>query len=326
MNRITLSQSIVRFVRFAILTTLAISITNPAGSNAFAAEPQLDPILVVACEIEEASEAMRDELKTHFRHVRRYGLMVGTNSLIKGRAKAIERRFKRDPNYRGLDRDVARVGELANRLAELIQEAISCPEQCSRIEGNYQCVVGRVNQLLSLSESLRIAAAPYCVVVDQVVPGLGAEPGYQPYGGAYSYDLSQGTVGENRTYGPFSGPLEAARPSRGLRFDPSIAQPRFRQSFEQPLPPGQEFAPGIIDDSERAIERTPFSRQSTGPFAQPRSFEYGPVQQPSWSNETQRTTPQPSLRPTIEPAQPVLIGPQPSMRSVLEPGTTGAGR
>ncbi|MFK7767164.1 MAG: hypothetical protein AB8B55_08070 [Mariniblastus sp.] len=117
---------------FGILTSMAFAVlafAMTSESNATTTRTHINAqharvLLEHAAELNCASDEMRDEIKTHFRKARYYGKMVGTNAQIRGRSAAVVRRLKRDPNYRGLCRDVKKLHELTCELESLYKEAI----------------------------------------------------------------------------------------------------------------------------------------------------------------------------------------------------------
>ena len=235
----------------------------------------------ITCELERASEALKDELKYSMRRVKGYGVMLGYTAQIRSRAASIERRFLRDPNYRGLDRDVARIRKVSGQLDQRLRSILNCPHTLSRADGHVDGVIARVRQICSLSRSLEIAARPFCIAPQPVVP---------------AFDGFSANA-------PRSGHLHAARPgsfdSDRFRFErpswPSIREQledRFRrQQFSadpfagnqtqlipsQPLPRGFDN-PGFNDDpfAQTLPETSPRGIVPT----QPRTFRQGEILTP----------------------------------------------
>lgn len=109
----------------------------------------------IICALDEATEAMRCELKAHFRRVPGYGRMLAANSQLRARVAAIGRRVKRDPCYRNLSRDLARAEEYSQRLGELVQDVLNCPDSLRRAEGDLRGLTAQTNRLLNLTANLR---------------------------------------------------------------------------------------------------------------------------------------------------------------------------
>lgn len=163
MRRSTYNPPVFNFARLVALGLFILGTLTTSAAVQAHDRTNLDPTLTVTCELVDASKVMRDELKIHFRGVRGYGLMRVTAAQIKCRSAAISRRSSRDPYYRGLNRDVARVEDLTMRLGELVQKAIDCPERLERASGDVRHIVGQANLLLDLAEALRDVVTPYCV-------------------------------------------------------------------------------------------------------------------------------------------------------------------
>lgn len=201
-----------------------------------ASQPQV--LLDIACELETASDALKGELKCHMRRVKGYGFMLGNNAQVRTRAAAIQRRFQRDPNYRGLDRDVAKIQKAASQLTDRLQAILSCPTTLARAEGDFRCVGVRVRQICSLAQSLAIAARPYCYVAHAPVAAVAPPAAIAPAN---------------------HGRLRAARPTLFEHdFDGVVAPPQ--SDLARPtLTPSQPLAPTWTDSLSAPLNQEPRS-------------------------------------------------------------------
>lgn len=226
MIRSTNNQPVLNFARFTALGLFVLGMLATSAAVQANDRTNADPALTVACELVDASKVMRDELKIHFRGVRGYGLMRVTAAQIKIRSAAISRRTNRDPYYRGLDRDVARVENLTIRMGELVQKAIDCPERLERASGDVRHIVGQANLLLDLAETLRGVVTPYCVPDTMTIE----ETTYQPL------EFQNGARPHLKTPGYHGSVLPRVQDG------PTLQAPYERGSRSSP---GFETAPGI---------------------------------------------------------------------------------
>ena len=282
MKRSTQKQRLTNFVRLSALGLLTLGMLTTSDTAQADDQANFERTLTVACELEDASEVMRDELKIHFRGVRGYGVMLATAAQIKGRSAAIGRRFDRNPYYRGLDRDVARVEDLAIRMGELVQKAVDCPDRLERASGDIRHIIGQANRLLDLTEALRRLVTSYCAnevvaIEETTYQPLGYREPYSGYG-VYGYD-------------------------RDLEYDCPFNR-RLRSQMRTPRP-NRSSLPRIQNGPTL---QAPYSNNPFEPGMQPTpNFEIAPG-----IPTTQRGTPGASITPSIL-ATPQLIGPEPQL-------------
>ncbi|MEL7498443.1 MAG: hypothetical protein AAFN77_12600 [Planctomycetota bacterium] len=250
----------------SLIGVVMISVASVSNAHAqYGSAHSLDPVLDITCELDEATDALRDELKTHLRRVRGYGALVGLNAQIHGKAAAIGRRFERNPNYRTLDRDVARIEELAISMGQRLQAIIDCPATLERSVGDISCIVARTNQILDLTESLRIATRPFCV---EVVPAqtIQIESGYfgSTHDRYYQRDYTCPLRRRQAELNPYSqgiptNQFDQRNPFDGRTVDPRLSDPGLNNPYSPYAIPSDtlprtvpRMAPGIPRSSQPA--------------------------------------------------------------------------
>ena len=158
---------IVSTPKLSILSMLACAMFA-MPSNADASQSTL--ILQHANELNCAGDEMRDEIKTHFRKARYYGKMLATSAQIRGRSAAVVRRVKRNPEYRGLCRDVAKLEKLTCELNSLYRETILRIQQGKdRPIFEDTChVLDLIENMQELSNCMILMAKGEVIVVEEI--------------------------------------------------------------------------------------------------------------------------------------------------------------
>jgi hypothetical protein len=143
-----------------LISTTLIFIVGLFGSFAAADHPpaSIDIICLKVEDIKCASADMKDEIKAHFRGAKGYGRMLGTNALIKAKASAIHRRVNRDRCYRQLEKDVARLNELACELQERFEEVLNCSTLRRPVYGELGHVQAKINSIRNLADCVQVEA------------------------------------------------------------------------------------------------------------------------------------------------------------------------
>lgn len=140
---------------FAVCCAAALN-----GTTAVASDSLVNVVRSQAIELTCAAEDMRDEIKTHFRGTRCYGKLLAINARIKSRSAAIERRIDRNPCYRGMERDIAKLNELACELSEAYEVAMTKSNAGigRPVTGSTCHVVDKLVGIISLADSVRAAS------------------------------------------------------------------------------------------------------------------------------------------------------------------------
>lgn len=125
-------------------------------SPAFGSESKEAIISSQSSELHELAIDMRDEIKTHFRGTRYYGKLLAVNARIKARSAAVNRRYLRDQDYRGLKRDVERLNEWAYELSDVYRLAFAHANTDARrpVAGDTRHVVDKMANMIVMTESL----------------------------------------------------------------------------------------------------------------------------------------------------------------------------
>ena len=123
-------------------------------------------------ELCHATSDMKGEIKSQLRGTKGYGRMLATNAMLRTKTAAIQRRLNRDLCYRRLERDVARLNELACELQEQFDELLACATAKRPVCADIDCFVAKLHRIRSLASCVRIEAccnlgtpvpAPYVV-------------------------------------------------------------------------------------------------------------------------------------------------------------------
>jgi hypothetical protein len=130
-----------------------------------------------------AADVMKDEIKAHLRGVRGYGKMIGANAVVKSRASSINRRIKRDPCYRGLDRDIEKLNDAICKLSREYAEILKCRPDLAACTCHIASQLDKMNRLVDCINSghpsgSSFVLGPIIEVQHPVVaPGLTLEHG-----------------------------------------------------------------------------------------------------------------------------------------------------
>lgn len=147
-----------------------IAITSLLASQAKADH---SPQLMIAQDAKQLhclADDMHDEIKTHFKKARGYGKLMGLNVQVRSKSAAIARRIKRNPCYKGLDRDLSKLGKLTCELTEKFDEILRTG-QC-RIQGDTFHVVEKLAQMNELAAIMASVHANGIVLVENLVPAI----------------------------------------------------------------------------------------------------------------------------------------------------------
>lgn len=142
------------------IVALATLMTASCSSLLIADQPAESEPLICQCieDLRCATIDMKDEIKTHFRGTRGYGRMLATNALLRVKAAAIQRRLNRDLCYRRLERDVARLNELACELQERFDEILACSSYNRPVCGDVGHVQAKIDNIRGLASCVQIEA------------------------------------------------------------------------------------------------------------------------------------------------------------------------
>jgi hypothetical protein len=160
MKMINTSSSIeISDVRLFALLAVCVTVLSMVAKTT-ATEPLINVIRCQASDLNCAAEDMRDEIKTHFRGTRCYRRLLGTNAQIKTRSAAVLRRIDRDPCYRGMKRDIAKLNELTCKLSEVYKTAIfKSNEGLGRpVVGGTDHVVDKLVGMIAIADRLNAAS------------------------------------------------------------------------------------------------------------------------------------------------------------------------
>lgn len=165
-------------MKSAILA-FATLVAASCSSSLIADQPaESDPIICQCIEeLRCATIDMKDEIKTHFRGTRGYGRMLATNALLRVKAAAIQRRLNRNLCYRRLEKDVARLNELACELQERFDEILECSTFNRPVCGDVGHVQAKIDNMRSLASCVRIEA---CRSLGLAVPEQFIAPAFAP--------------------------------------------------------------------------------------------------------------------------------------------------
>ena len=144
------------------------------------ADHRSDVVRAHADKLQCAADNLRDEFKSHFKGTRKYGKLISLNAQIKSRAAAVERRVKRDPCYRTMDRDLKKLSELSCELAAVFEEALVLNARCEGrpIKGDTIHVTEQIVNVKAIVECMVAAShsnvvAPPGHLVPVPVHGIG---------------------------------------------------------------------------------------------------------------------------------------------------------
>ena len=145
-------------MKSAILV-FATVVAASCSSSLIADQPGSDH-LICQCieELRCASIDMKDEIKSQLRGTRGYGRMLATNALLRTKAAAIHRRLNRDLCYRRLERDVARLNELACELQAQFDDILACATPRRPVCADVGCIQAKIDNIRSLASCVRIEA------------------------------------------------------------------------------------------------------------------------------------------------------------------------
>lgn len=217
-----------RLMRITICS--AVLLVAPTG---LASEPRVNVIRAQSSDLNCAAEDMQEEIKVHFRGTRCYRKLLGINSQIQTRSAAVLRRIDRNPCYRGMDRDIAKLNELACELNEAYKTAMAkSGEGVGRpVVGGTEHVVDKLTGMLVLADGLK-ATSLSILSTSNPVPDLIYPQILADSGSGLNQDVAPGVPSvsnEHRLrpeYVP-ALPLETQTPTR------SAPEPVFRSVLEK---------------------------------------------------------------------------------------------
>lgn len=164
-----------------ISTGIALAVVTGflAMPSSASAQSRASIIYGHAKDLKCAGDEMKDEVKAHFRRSRNYGKMIAASSQIRGKAAAIERRIKRDPCYRTLEKDVKKLDELTCKLNALYEEAMIRAAKCldKPVLGDTRHVARKIHMMLDASRCMVLATHSHYVAL---APEISTSPMFTP--------------------------------------------------------------------------------------------------------------------------------------------------
>ena len=105
------------------------------------------------------ADEIKHEIKKHCRGLKGYGKLFGVDAQIRGRAAAVVRRLKRDPNYSNLDRDLEKLTLLTVELDAEYEALIVHARQVRNEQAvmNTRHVKTKIVKARKIANSMRVA-------------------------------------------------------------------------------------------------------------------------------------------------------------------------